>query len=53
MTRNLKALGLAVVAMLAMGAFVASAASAHTPPRFTAPETSTTTGNEIVSNILK
>ena len=41
MTRNLKALGLALFAMFAMSAVVASAASAHTPPRFTAPAEAT------------
>jgi len=54
MTRNLKALGLALIAVLAMSALVASAASAHTPAKFTVgKEKSEIVGEETVKNNFK
>jgi len=47
MTRNLKALGLALFAVFALGAVMASAAAAHVPARFTAEEGITITGVQI------
>ena len=52
MTRNLRALGLALVAVFVMGVWVAQGVSAHVAARFTAPEVSTITGEETVTNII-
>lgn len=53
MTRNLRALGLALVAVFVMSAWMASAASAHTPAKFTVEvEESTLRSEETVTNIL-
>lgn len=52
MTRRLKALGLALVAVFAMSAVVTSVASAHTPARFTAPVSTTITGTDHQTNSI-
>ena len=52
MTRNLKALGLALAAVFAMSAWIVSAASAHTPATFTGTKGATVRGAETVANVF-
>lgn len=52
MFRNLKALGLALVALGAISAIAVATASAHVPARFTGPVSSELVGEETVTNVF-